>query len=127
MEAHSREPDSQPLCVAGKGRRVRQPPARAPSSKTDPRAGDCRRCVYDGLRGPRIEFRTMAKKKADTIIDQLKTAIENCGETPYRVAKDSGVSQPVLTRFLNGDRDIRMETAALLASYLGLRLVRAER
>lgn len=66
-------------------------------------------------------------KKTETIVDQLKHAIENSGQTPYRIAKESGVSSPVLTRFLNGDRDIRLETAALLASYLGLELLKTRK
>jgi len=57
-----------------------------------------------------------------TIIDQLREAIRGAG-TVYAVAKGSGVAHPVLLRFLSGERDIRLETAARLAVYLGLGLL----
>lgn len=56
-----------------------------------------------------------------SISDQLKEAIEAHG-TLYRVAKDSGVSYPVVARFLSGERDVRLATAARLAEALGLQL-----
>ena len=46
------------------------------------------------------------------LVDELREAILNCGQTEYRVAKESGVSQPVLNRFLRGERGISLETAA---------------
>ena len=66
----------------------------------------------------------MSKAKPISIVDQLRAAIEGCGETPYRIAKETGVPSPTLSRFLNGGRDIRLETAATLAAYLGLELVK---
>ena len=52
------------------------------------------------------------------IIDELLKAIANSGLTEYRVAKDSGVPQPVLNRFLRGERGISLQTAAKLCKYL---------
>ena len=66
----------------------------------------------------------MSKTKTTTIVDQLKAAIEASEATPYRIAKETGVPAPTLSRFLNGERDIRLETAATLATYLGLELVK---
>jgi plasmid maintenance system antidote protein VapI len=40
------------------------------------------------------------------------------------VAKGSGVSQSVVNRFINGQRDITLETAGKLCDYLRLRLKR---
>jgi plasmid maintenance system antidote protein VapI len=57
-----------------------------------------------------------------TIIDQLREAILNCGQTEYRVAKESGVAQPILNRFLRGERGISLETAAKVCKYLDLHL-----
>jgi plasmid maintenance system antidote protein VapI len=57
-----------------------------------------------------------------SLVDELRRAIVNCGETEYRVAKESGVPQPVLNRFLRGERGISLETAAKLSAYLGLHL-----
>jgi transcriptional regulator with XRE-family HTH domain len=57
-------------------------------------------------------------------VDELRQAILKSGKTEYRVAKDSGVAQPVLNRFLRGKRGISLATAAKLAAYLRLHLVR---
>ncbi len=58
------------------------------------------------------------------LVDELRNAILHCGQTEYRVAKESGVSQPVLNRFLRGQRGISLETAAKFAAYLRLHLAR---
>lgn len=61
------------------------------------------------------------------ISKQLKDAIAKCGKTPYQISKDTGIAQPILSRFLSSDpethRDIRLEkTADKLAAYFGLEL-----
>ena len=60
------------------------------------------------------------------IVGQLKKAIRDSGETPYAISQGSGVDQSVLSRFLADDedrhRDIRLEVAAKLCSYLGVTL-----
>ena len=43
--------------------------------------------------------------------------------TMYEIAKRAGVSQIVISRFLSGERDIRVATADKLAEVLGLKLV----
>ena len=63
------------------------------------------------------------KKKYTYLDEQILTAIEKSGLSVYRLAKDSGVSQPVLCRFVNGDRGITLATAAKLAKTLNLELV----
>jgi plasmid maintenance system antidote protein VapI len=55
-------------------------------------------------------------------VDELREAIRNSGETEYRVAKESGVAQPILNRFLHGERGVSLETAAKVCKYLGLHL-----
>jgi len=56
------------------------------------------------------------------LVDELRNAILNSGQTEYRVAKESGVAQPVLNRFLRGERGISLNTAAKLCKYLRLHL-----
>jgi DNA-binding phage protein len=56
-----------------------------------------------------------------SLSDRLKQAISQAGSI-YSVAKGSGVPHPSLLRFLSGERDIRLETADKLATYLGLEL-----
>jgi len=61
-------------------------------------------------------------KHGTNLEKQLRSAVKDSGLTTYRLAKDSGVSQPVLSRFLNGKRGITLATASKLANVLGLEL-----
>ena len=66
--------------------------------------------------------------KRQTYLDkQIREAIKDSGLTIYRLAKDSGVSQPVLCRFVNGKRGITLATASKLVEVLGLELVAKKR
>ncbi len=56
-----------------------------------------------------------------SISDRLRAAIVAAG-TVYRVAKGSGVSQPVLWRFLRGERGLTLDTVDKLAEFLRLDL-----
>ncbi len=56
--------------------------------------------------------------------EQLKQAIHESGLSVYRVAKDSGVPQPVLHRFMAGEQGLKLETADKLAKYLKLKLTK---
>ena len=49
----------------------------------------------------------------------LAEFIEPAGVTPYRVAKDAGISQPTMNQLVNGKRSISTETALRLATYFG--------
>jgi ribosome-binding protein aMBF1 (putative translation factor) len=53
----------------------------------------------------------------------LKRAIKRSPKTSYQLAKEAGVSQIMVSRFLSGKRDIRLATADRLAHALGLKLV----
>jgi transcriptional regulator with XRE-family HTH domain len=61
--------------------------------------------------------------KKRSIVEQLRQAIRDSGQTEYAIAKGSGVSQSVVNRFVNGERSISLETAAKLCQYLDLDLV----
>jgi plasmid maintenance system antidote protein VapI len=52
----------------------------------------------------------------------LKQAIEASGETVAAISRGCGVAQPVLHRFVTGERDLTLRTATKLAAYLGLEL-----
>lgn len=47
----------------------------------------------------------------------LQEFIKPAGITAYRVAKDSGISQPTMNQIVNGKRPISTETALRLATY----------
>ncbi|HEY7424136.1 MAG TPA: helix-turn-helix transcriptional regulator [Gemmataceae bacterium] len=55
----------------------------------------------------------------------LRDALQASEKSMYQIAQDAGVSQIVVSRFLSGERDIRMATADKLAEALGLTLARA--
>jgi transcriptional regulator with XRE-family HTH domain len=48
----------------------------------------------------------------------LRKEIKRRGLSQYRIAEDTGIKQPSLSRFLNGG-SLKMETAAVLLDYLG--------
>jgi hypothetical protein len=52
----------------------------------------------------------------------LKGAIRASDMSVYRIATQAHVSQIVISRFLSGERDIRMATADRIAGVLGLTL-----
>ncbi|HWB11814.1 MAG TPA: helix-turn-helix transcriptional regulator [Pirellulales bacterium] len=58
--------------------------------------------------------------------DQLRRAILDSGLSIYAVAKGSGVSQPVVARFVAGERDIRMETADRLFAFFRMQATAAK-
>jgi DNA-binding phage protein len=52
----------------------------------------------------------------------LRAALRASNRSIYQIAQEAGVSQIVVSRFLSGERDIRMATADKLAEALGLKL-----
>ena len=66
----------------------------------------------------------MGKKRSKlvTLTDQIRAALENCGETRYRVAKNSGLNEPQLCRFAAG-AGLSLQALDKLAEYLGLMIV----
>ncbi len=64
--------------------------------------------------------------KGKTIVTELRQAIraaECRGVTRYRIAKISGLSQGMLSRFMAGENQPRLDTAGRLALAVGKRLV----
>src|SRR4051794_18512020 len=53
--------------------------------------------------------------------EALRDALRASDRSIYPIAQDAGVSQIVVSRFLSGERDIRMATADKLAEALGLK------
>jgi plasmid maintenance system antidote protein VapI len=68
----------------------------------------------------------MAKKRK-TLTQQLLDAIAESGLSGYRLAKESGVPQQVLSRFLRGERTLTIETADRLADALGLEFTKKKK
>ncbi len=53
----------------------------------------------------------------------LKDAIQNAGVTRYQIAKDTGILETSLSRFIRGETSLRLDKADVLAEYLGLELI----
>lgn len=54
------------------------------------------------------------------ISDALRAAISASPKSVYQICKEAGISQIVVSRFLSGERDIRLATADRLAKALGI-------
>jgi transcriptional regulator with XRE-family HTH domain len=57
------------------------------------------------------------------LVDAIRSAVEASGQSRYRIAKESGVSAGQLSRLVNRERSLSVETVERLAEYLGLRIV----
>jgi len=63
-------------------------------------------------------------KPKPTMTDVLKAAIKESGLTRYRIARETGLTEATLCRFVGGETSLRLDKADVLADYLGLELVR---
>lgn len=55
-------------------------------------------------------------------MDAIRRAVEASSKTRYRIAKESGVSAGQLSRLVNGERGMTVDTIERLADYLGLQI-----
>lgn len=61
------------------------------------------------------------------LIREIRSAIADDGRTTYALAKDSGVDEASIRRFVSRERSLSLESADRLACALGLALVRKGR
>ncbi len=59
-------------------------------------------------------------KRGIKLSDQIRRAVEGCGQTRYVIAKATGIDQSTLSRFVSGERGLPMNTLDRLADYLEL-------
>ena len=57
------------------------------------------------------------------IQEALRKAIAKSEKTHYRLGKDAELAPEIIDRFVSGERDITLGTAAKLAETLGLQLI----
>lgn len=55
-----------------------------------------------------------------TVTDQLRRAVEGCGQTRYAIGKATGIPASVLSRFVAEGRGLRSENIDRLCAHLGL-------
>jgi len=58
-----------------------------------------------------------------TVSEQLRKAIETCGQTRYAIGKATGVPNSVLSRFVASGQGLRSQNLDKLCAYLNLVLV----
>ena len=58
-----------------------------------------------------------------SLSESIRKAIRDCGMTRYVIAKRTGVSQGVLSRFMNGQNALTLTTVDKLVEELGLELI----
>ena len=62
------------------------------------------------------------------LLKAIRKAIESSEVSRYRIAKDTGISQPQLSRLMGGKAGLSIEALERLADYLGLEIIiRAKR
>ena len=54
------------------------------------------------------------------LLDDMRRAIETSGKSRYRIAQESGVPESGLSRLVNGQTAVTIETAERIAETLGL-------
>jgi transcriptional regulator with XRE-family HTH domain len=63
----------------------------------------------------------MAKMRLK-LSEQLRRAVDTCGQTRYAIAKATGISEATLSRFMSGERGLPMKTLDTLADYLDVNI-----
>ncbi len=71
-------------------------------------------------------MRGMAERRIK-LSDQLRQAVENCGQTRYAISKATGIAEATLSRFMTGERGLPMKTLDKLADYLDLDIIAGKR
>ena len=56
------------------------------------------------------------------LAEMLRSAIRDSGKSLSQIARESGVSQPQLTRFLSGERSLTLTSAASLFDCFGIKV-----
>ncbi len=69
----------------------------------------------------------MANKKAMTITEALRQAIVDSELPLLRLSEETGVERASLSRFVRGERSLRLDMADKLAAYFELTLTNRKR
>jgi transcriptional regulator with XRE-family HTH domain len=64
----------------------------------------------------------MAKKRTQSMTDQLRQVIDDSGLTRYRIAQATGISETALSLFYNGQRGLSMKALNALGEFLQLKI-----
>ncbi|MCX7420598.1 MAG: helix-turn-helix transcriptional regulator [Planctomycetia bacterium] len=64
-----------------------------------------------------------AKSKQLKLTEQVRQAIDDCGESRYRICKETGIDAATISRFMSGERGMSLTALDTVAEYLGLSIV----
>lgn len=62
----------------------------------------------------------MAAKRP--ISDQLRQAVANCGKTRYRISVETGISESILSRFVNRGAGLSLANIDILCECIGAKI-----
>ena len=65
----------------------------------------------------------MAKKPMKKLTDQLRQAIDDCGLTRYRIAKETGISEATLSKFALRQRGLSNQAMDAVGEFLELKII----
>lgn len=68
-------------------------------------------------------FQTVSESDEPQLVAKLRAAIVDSGLTHYRIAKDAGITADIVSRFVSGERQLKIESAGRIAEVLGLELM----
>lgn len=57
-----------------------------------------------------------------TLTEQIRRKIETCGQSMYEIAEKTGISYPVIYRFVKGERGVTVKTLDVLCKYLKIKI-----
>jgi transcriptional regulator with XRE-family HTH domain len=64
------------------------------------------------------------RKETERLSERLRQFIATAGVSRYRISKDTGLDQGLLSHFVHGRRRLSQDAIDTLAEYLGLELVK---
>ena len=64
------------------------------------------------------------KLKSKKVSDQLRDLVRNADVTCYQIAKETGISNAALSRFLSGERRLSSKAIDTLGQYFGWEVVK---
>jgi predicted XRE-type DNA-binding protein len=56
------------------------------------------------------------------LLAAIRKAIEECGQSRYRISQETGITQSQLSRIMHGEAGMSLETLEIIAAYLGLEI-----
>lgn len=59
-------------------------------------------------------------KQLPKLSDQVRQAVSDCGVSQYAIAQEIGIDRSTLSRFMRGERGLRLTELDTLATYLRL-------